>query len=182
MSDGLQDLAVLNLAEKVADSIWNEIRNWPSLAQETVGRQMIRSSDSIGANIAEAYGRFHFSDKINFLYYSRGSLFETKYWLNRCAARNLIELKQVDKFSSELSDIARQLNGFVRYLRQQKQYSKGKKIREESPSYTIDSIVLFTSDDISWIENTNPEAGIPEPANLQSLILNLQSQKDLLHD
>lgn len=172
MSDGLQDLTVLNLAEDVADNIWRMTNNWSPLAKDTVGKQIIRASDSIGANIAESYGRFHFSDKVNFLYYARGSLFETKYWLNRCASRKLMEPNQTDKLASDLGNIARQLNGFVRYLKQQKRQTGSKKLKEESATYETESIQFVTEDEIIWLENTDPRLQLVEPANLQSLIFN----------
>lgn len=172
MSDGLQDLTVLKLAEDVADTVWTVANRWSSLAKDTVGKQIIRSSDSIGANIAESYGRFHFSDKVNFLYYARGSLFETKYWLNRCSTRNLMAPNQTDKLASDLGNIARQLNGFVRYLKQQKRQPKSKKLKEESPMYVTESMQFMTDDEIAWLENTDPNIQLAEPANLQSLIFN----------
>lgn len=179
MNNGLQDLTVLKLAEDVADTIWNVTNRWSPLARDTVGKQVIRSSDSIGANIAESYGRFHFSDKVNFLYYARGSLFETKYWLNRCATRRLMAQNQTDKLASDLGDIARQLNGFVRYLKQQKRQTKPNKLKEESPPYVTESIQLVTDDEITWLENTDPGIELAEPANLQSLIFN---QPGISHD
>ncbi len=77
-----EELRVLQAAEAVADGIWRQVVRWGSFARDTVGKQMARAGDSIGANIAEAYGRFHYGEKLQFLYYARGSLFETKYWLN----------------------------------------------------------------------------------------------------
>ena len=47
-----QDLRVYQLSEKLADSIWKIVYEWEPLAQDTMGKQMIRSTDSIGANIA----------------------------------------------------------------------------------------------------------------------------------
>jgi len=41
-----------------------------------MGDQFIRSIDSITANIAEGFGRFHFLDRRKFYYNARGSLLE----------------------------------------------------------------------------------------------------------
>ena len=78
-----EDLKVLQAAETVADGIWKQVVRWDPFVRDTVGGQLAKAADSIGANIAEAFGRFHYGEKVQFLYYSRGSLFETKYWLNR---------------------------------------------------------------------------------------------------
>ena len=84
-----EDLRVLQEAEAVADVVWEVVVTWESFQRETVGKQMVRAIDSVGANIAEGYGRFHYGEKLQFLYYARGSLYETKYWLNRGRSRKL---------------------------------------------------------------------------------------------
>lgn len=56
-SKWIQDLAVYRLAERLADEIWKTIENWEPLAKDVIRRQIIRSADSIGANIAEGVGR-----------------------------------------------------------------------------------------------------------------------------
>ena len=48
-----EKLRVYKLAEDLADGIWQIVRNWDYLAKDTVGKQMIKAADSIGANIAE---------------------------------------------------------------------------------------------------------------------------------
>jgi four helix bundle protein len=90
MATALEDLKILQIAEHVADEIWKLVIAWDVFVRDVVGGQLARASDSIGANIAEAFGRFNYGEKVQFLYYARGSLFETKYWLNRSVARHLI--------------------------------------------------------------------------------------------
>ncbi|MCB0211362.1 MAG: four helix bundle protein, partial [Anaerolineae bacterium] len=85
----LEDLRVLQSAESVADEVWKFVVSWDKFARDVVGGQLARATDSIGANIAESFGRFHYGEKLKFLYYARGSLFETNYWLNRSSKRNL---------------------------------------------------------------------------------------------
>jgi four helix bundle protein len=85
----------------------------------------VRTVDSIGANIAESYGRYAYGDKIQFLLYARGSLFETKFWLCRMLRRNLVTVEQVEKAAQQLDLLAKEINGFVRKLRSQKSAGKG---------------------------------------------------------
>jgi four helix bundle protein len=47
-----EELEVLRKAERIADSIWRDVVRWEPFASEVVGRQLARSADSIGANIA----------------------------------------------------------------------------------------------------------------------------------
>jgi hypothetical protein len=46
-------LDVYKLAEELADMVWHDFDKWNKKVQNTVGYQIIRSSDSIAANIVE---------------------------------------------------------------------------------------------------------------------------------
>jgi four helix bundle protein len=81
--DGLEQLRVYVLAEELSDKIWDEVVRWDRFARDTIGKQLVRATDSVGANIAESYDRFHPRDVVNFLYHARGSLSETKSWLRK---------------------------------------------------------------------------------------------------
>ncbi len=69
-----EKLWVYKLAENLADRIWDVVLKWDYLAQDTVGKQMIRAADSIGANIAEGTGRGTLRDNRRFIRMARGSL------------------------------------------------------------------------------------------------------------
>lgn len=61
-----EELRVLKSAEEVADTVWKEVVRWEDFAKDTVGKQTARAVDSIGANIAEAFGRFHYGERLQF--------------------------------------------------------------------------------------------------------------------
>ena len=52
------ELDVYKLAEALSDMLWHGFDKWNKKVQNTVGYQIIRSSDSLSANIAEGYGRY----------------------------------------------------------------------------------------------------------------------------
>ena len=54
---GFENLRIYQLSEEISDTVWDIVFKWDNLAQDTVGKQLIRDSDSIGANIAEGTGR-----------------------------------------------------------------------------------------------------------------------------
>lgn len=158
MATELEDLKVLQTAENVADSVWKRVVQWDEFAKDVVGKRIARSTDSIGANIAESYGRFNYGEKLQFLYYSRGSLFETKYWLNRTLVRGLMSTAEVKDYAARLSEVARQLNAFAHSLKSQRKSmnTQTKSIRESSAEYNVDdqndALPLFTHAELTWLE------------------------------
>ena len=115
-SKRFQDLLVYQLAERLADEIWKIVNDWQPLAQDTVGRQIIRSADSIGANIAEGVGRGSFQDNRRFVRIARGSLYETQHWLRRAYSRNLLTIEQVDTIKLIIDDLAPKLNSYLKSI------------------------------------------------------------------
>jgi len=102
---------------KLADRIWEDVNTWPWLAQKAMGNQLIRSIDSVAANISEGHGRFHYRDRIQFLYYSRGSLQEALTWIQKAQNRNLIPSETCVEYTQEIRVIRQMLNGFIRHIR-----------------------------------------------------------------
>jgi four helix bundle protein len=117
MGSGLENLEVLKEAQRIADETWSSLTRWDGWAREVVGLQLVRAVDSIGANIAEAFGRYHYADKIRFLYYARGSLYEAKFWIDRAQARGLVPGDEAANVNTRLTGVARQLNALIRDLR-----------------------------------------------------------------
>ena len=160
MSATFEDFQVLKSAEEIADSIWKKVVEWDEFAKDVVGRQITRSVDSIGANIAESFGRYNFGEKLQFLYYSRGSLFETKYWLNRTKIRGLMDSEDVQEYVDRLTSLARQLNSFasgLKGVRAEQSNKKSSVVREDSPKYIVASPeefsgVLFSEDDLDRLK------------------------------
>jgi four helix bundle protein len=159
MGATFEDLRILQTAEEIADGIWLEVVEWKPFAQEVVGTQLARAADSIGANIAESFGRFHFGEKLQFLYYARGSLFETKYWLNRALKRRLMKAEQVQACATQLTNLARQLNAFAGGLKAQRKpgSKQTNSIRETPMEYEVDTFIdtplpLFDEDELTWLQ------------------------------
>ena len=81
---GLDDLEVYQLARKLSAIGWEIYEGLSWQDKKTMGDQFISSTDSIGANVAEGYGRYHYLDKIRFYYHSRGSYLEAKTIGSNC--------------------------------------------------------------------------------------------------
>lgn len=161
MPTSLEDVRVLKSAEQIADAVYKIAAQWSDFARDVVGKQISRAADSIGANIAESFGRFHFGEKIQFLYYARGSVFETKYWLNRAAARELMSSVDSQSYVTRLTEIARQLNLYVSSLKGQRsgEITVAKTVKENPVEYLTSRLpedfpnVLFDETDFTWLES-----------------------------
>jgi four helix bundle protein len=111
-----EDLQVFQLSEKLADKIWNIVLGWSQFEKDTVGKQIVRAADSVGANIAEGSGRYNFQDNRRFIKIARGSLHETRFWLRRAYTRKLLTSEQIDKLRPILDELSPKLNAYLKYL------------------------------------------------------------------
>ena len=107
-----ENLRVYRLSEELADEIWNIVLRWNRFAQDTVGKQIVRSADSIGANIAEGTGRHDFQDNRRFVKIARGSLNETQHFLRRAFERDLLTAADVKKIKPLVDNLGPQLNSY----------------------------------------------------------------------
>ncbi len=112
----LEDLEVYQLAESFGDEIWFVVNEWDYFAKDTIGKQMARSADSISANIAEGYGRYHYKENRNFCYFSRGSIIETKGWLKKSKNRKLISDDTFNLLFEKLQIIHLKLNAYLKFI------------------------------------------------------------------
>ena len=113
---GFENLHVYRLAERIADRVWNIALSWDWLARDTVGKQLIRAADSIGANIAEGTGRGTYLDNRRFVRVARGSLYETRHWLRRAYQRNLLSDGEVAELKPLIDELAPRLNAYLRSI------------------------------------------------------------------
>lgn len=111
-----ENLEVYKLAEKLSDQIWDIIALWDHFAKDTVGKQLVRAADSVGANIAEGSGRGSYQDNRRFVRIARGSLNETKHWLRRAFRRKLLADDQITALKPLLDELAPRLNAYLRSI------------------------------------------------------------------
>lgn len=86
----IDDLEIYNLSMDLSDKIWNMVLKWDYFAKDTFGKQWVRASDSVAANISEGFGRYTSKDSKNFYIIARGSMQETRTWLEKAFRRKLI--------------------------------------------------------------------------------------------
>lgn len=109
----LEELRVYQLSLNLAEEIWMIVVKWDYFSKDTIGKQLVRSADSVSANLSEGFGRYFYKEEKQFCYYSRGSLYETKTWLTKASNRKLISNEDFEKFEKEINDLGVKLNNYI---------------------------------------------------------------------
>ena len=121
----LKQLKVYILARQLSSIAWEIYSHMKFEEKKHIGDQFIRSVDSVGANIAEGYNRFHYLDKVRFYYNSRASLAEAmEHWLELFVERQLISQKVSDELILINKDLQIRLNNFMRQTKNEKHNAK----------------------------------------------------------
>lgn len=108
-----ENLQVYQLAEKLSNEIWKIVKEWEYFAKDTVGKQIVRSADSIGANIAEGNGRYSSLDNQRFIKMARGSLYETIHWLRLAYHRQLLTDEKIKNIKPIIDELSPKLNAYL---------------------------------------------------------------------
>ncbi len=116
LNKSFENLRVYQLSEKLADTVWAVALKWEHLARDTVGKQLIRAADSVGANIAEGTGRGSYRDNRRFVRTARGSLYEARHWLRRAHVRHLLPKDSVVTIKAILDELGPKLNAYLRSI------------------------------------------------------------------
>ena len=113
----LKDLEVYALACEIADDAWIIYERLIWQDKKIMGDQFIESVDSISANIAEGFGRFHYLDKNKFNLNARGSLFEAMDWLQKLFKRGKISESEYKNLEGKLKNLGIKLNNYIQSTR-----------------------------------------------------------------
>ena len=111
-----EELQVYKLSEKLANEIWKVVMGWDNFAKDTIGKQIVRSADSIGANIAEGRGGYNIQDNKRFIKIARGSLNETIHWMRLAYVRKLLTVEQVNILKPLIEELSPKLNAYLNSL------------------------------------------------------------------
>lgn len=108
------DLEIYNIARELEREIWLIYEKLNLDIKKIVWSQFIRSIDSVWANIAEWFWRFHYLDSIKFYYNARWSLFESKHRLEIFQERKLIPENTYNELNKNFVSLSIKLNNFIR--------------------------------------------------------------------
>lgn len=117
----LNQLEVYQLSRELSLLAWDKVYvqlSWQE--KKIIGDQFITATDSVGANIAEGYGRYHFLDKAKFYYNARASLFESLHWMKLLAERKLIDQTVAEAFVTLYEKLMPKLNALIKSVKNSK--------------------------------------------------------------
>jgi four helix bundle protein len=110
----LKNLEVYQLSRNLSSVAWEIFCRMDFMDKKHIGDQFLRSVDSIGANIAEGYGRFHYLDKVKFYYNSRASHYEAfTHWLELMFEREKITETEFKSIEVTALKLQIKLNNFI---------------------------------------------------------------------
>lgn len=115
MAGRIEDTEVYKRACVLSDEVYVAVVRLPILARNTVGTQLIRSIDSVGANLVEGDGKGPGADAIRFFRIARGSCREARHWIDRAVRRQLIDSTTGEKWLSETGEIVAMIHGLIRF-------------------------------------------------------------------
>lgn len=111
----LSDLEVYRLARKLSAMAWEIYQRLTFQQRKVWGDQMLEAVDSVGANIAEGYARYHYLEKIRFYYISRASLSEgVEHWIDLGFERGIVSDEEYESFNRLRPDIQVKLNNMIK--------------------------------------------------------------------
>jgi len=114
------ELEAWKKARKLRTDIASLVKVFPSTEKYRLIDQIIRSSRSVTANIAEGYGRYHHQENIQFCRIARGSLSETFDHLILANDEGFVSESHLKESESQIDECTRVLNGYINYLKRAK--------------------------------------------------------------
>lgn len=121
----LNKLEVYQLARRLSEIAWTIYQNLNWEERKTIGNQFLSATDSIGANIAEGYSRFHYLDRVKFYYNARASLSEANdHWIELLKERRKTDEEKYKRYKTIAKDLGVKLNNFINSTYKQKSSNK----------------------------------------------------------
>jgi four helix bundle protein len=137
----IEEMEVFKRFVALADWAWEAVSRWPPFASDTIGKQLVRDIDPVGATLVEGDGRYSDREAAHLFILARGSARETRFWLQRAITRRLLASSEGEARIGELIVATRMLNSLIKYRRSQQ---KNGRVREGEMSYDAGNEDPFT--------------------------------------
>ena len=111
------ELEVWKQAHALALEIYKVTSLFPNSEMYGIVSQLRRASSSVAANIVEGQSRNTTKDYVHFLYNSRGSLEETRYFLLLSRNLNYLPAEEHQQIEAVATTVSKMLNGLIGSLK-----------------------------------------------------------------
>ena len=109
-----RDLLAYKKSLELAEMVFQETKSFPKEEVFSLTNQLRRSSRSIGAQIAESWGkRLYVKHFVSKLTDAIAELYETEHWLDIAYNCKYIKLETRDELSEKCKEIGRLLGGMI---------------------------------------------------------------------
>ena len=116
------DLPAYKTCRDFRKQISGLVNKWiPKGEDYMLKNQVLRSSRSVTANIAEGFGRFHHQENIQYCRQARGSLTETMEHVIVAFDEKYISKEILTVFNEHYKNCLKVLNTYIKYLKTAKQ-------------------------------------------------------------
>ncbi len=141
-----EDLEVYSAARELRKRMYAVAKSLPDFEKFALALQIRKAAVSLTNNIAEGHGRYHYIDNVRFVLISRGSLEELVDDLNICQDETYLPSDAVATLRQDAFSLLRQINGYIRYLRQSKS-GANLAIHDSSASYEVNEALALLDDE-----------------------------------
>jgi len=109
-----KDLDTWKLARSLRNLIYVLLKKLPVEERFALNGQLRRAVQSIGANVAEGFGRYSYQENIQFCRQARGSAYEVRDHLVTAADAKFISEAEYAEADSLAQRVIQVLNGYIR--------------------------------------------------------------------
>lgn len=111
----LMDIKAYRIAFDLSNYVWDVVLKWDYFSRDTVGKQYVKATDSISANISEGFGRYHKKEKVHFYRYGFGSIKESMDWTLKSKKRNLISEDNYNYIFAKLDELPKEVHSLIKF-------------------------------------------------------------------
>lgn len=115
-----EKLTVFQKSHELVLNIYKIVETFPSYEKYRLVDQLVRAAYSVPSNIVEGNSKNTTKDYLNFLYMSRGSVHELKYFILLSKDLSYINQEVFQSLSLDCDNIAKMLNGLINSLKEKK--------------------------------------------------------------
>ncbi len=112
-----EDLEIWKLSHALTLEIYKIVKDFPTDEKYILVQQLIRSAQSIPANIAEGMGRFSKKEFLQFLVIARGSVEESKYHLILAKDLSYIEESTFTHLKESYIILGKKINALINSIK-----------------------------------------------------------------